>query len=70
MSLLLPNTPEKGGGGGGGAAESASVRSISFSIPDTLSNYLGDNGNAPTTAASSVNGEASGWSMRDVIFSI
>jgi hypothetical protein len=64
MSILLPNTPEKGGG----ATESSSVRSVSFSIPDTLSTYLGDNFTLPSGSSHATGSIAEGstWPTRDV----
>lgn len=61
MSILLPNTPEKNG------VESASVRSVPFSIPDSLSSFLGENGTLPTLASSLHSGEGSTWHNRDVL---
>ena len=60
MSILMPNTPEKNG------TESSSVRSVPFSIPDSLSSFLGENGNLPTLASSLHSGEGSTWQNRDV----
>ena len=50
--------------------ESSSVRSVSFSIPDSLSTYLGDNLTLPSAsshAAGSI-AEGSTWPTRDVTF--
>lgn len=60
MSILLPGTPERNG------VESASVRSVPFSIPDSISSYLGENGTFPTLASSLHSGEGSTWQNRDV----
>lgn len=60
MSILMPNTPEKPG------AESSSVRSIPFSIPDSLSSFFGENGTFPSLASSLHSGEGSTWQNRDV----
>lgn len=59
MSILMPNTPEKPG------AESSSVRSIPFSIPDSLSSFFGENGTFPSLASSLHSGEGSTWQNRD-----
>lgn len=57
MSLLLPNTPEKEG------AESSSVQSVPFSVPDSFNAQLSDNFNM---ASSVLCGEGSSWPKRDV----
>jgi len=56
MSLLLPNTPEKEG------AESSSVQSVPFSVPDSFNAQLSDNFNM---ASSVLCGEGSSWPKRD-----
>ncbi len=56
----MPNTPEKNGN------ESSSVRSIPFSIPDSLSSFFGENGTLPSLASSLHSGEGSTWQNRDV----
>jgi hypothetical protein len=61
MSILMPKTPDKN------ENESSSVRSVPFSIPDSLSSFFGENGALPSLASSLHSGEGSTWQNRDVI---
>ena len=63
MSMLLPNTPDKTGVAG--PSNESSVRSVPFSIPDSLSTFLEEHGGTIRTS-SLHSGEGSAWPTRDV----